>query len=158
MIIDFIWNAVSPAHQNDLPQGASGNPQSVFCTAVKTKHFGGGPVPSSHSCIFKPFWVGERQGFNKCISDDRWDVLEPQVFGYGNFQSFRTRMKIGIKIMIMINIPGMERYGAYQGAPALRFFLTSDKNQLPRIMAAIRIGMTFRKESNVSMGNPSVDM
>ena len=58
---------------------------------------------------------------------------------------------MGIRIMIMINIPGMDRYGAYQGAFDFRFFLTSERNQLPRIMAAIKIGITFRKESNVSI-------
>ena len=77
--------------------------------------------------------------------------MKPQVFRYGNFQSFRTRIKMGIKIMIMINIPGMDRYGAYQGAFDFRFFLTSDRNQLPRIMAAIRIAIIFKKESNVSI-------
>lgn len=48
--------------------------------------------------------------------------------------------------VIMIKIPGIVRYGAYQAFPADLAFLTSERNQLPRKNAATRIGIAFRMD------------
>jgi len=52
---------------------------------------------------------------------------------------------IGIRMAArMIRIPGVDRYGRYQGRFLARAFLTSDRNQFPTIMAATSGAMNLR--------------
>ena len=54
-------------------------------------------------------------------------------------------MIIGIRMAArMIRIPGVDRYGRYQGWRPARAFLTSDRNQFPTNMAATSGAINFR--------------
>ena len=59
---------------------------------------------------------------------------------------FKSQTIIGNRrTTIEIIIPGGERYGLYAGSPLSLLFLTSEENQLPRIMAAVKMAIILTR-------------
>jgi len=54
-------------------------------------------------------------------------------------------------MVMIINMPGIVKYGAYHGFAVALAFLTSAKNQLPSNTAARRIGIALRTVINNSL-------
>ena len=75
------------------------------------------------------FSVDNAEGSNHSFSSL---LAFPVYAGYG----LKSQESIGnSSTIVVIIIPGTERYGLYAGSPLFLLFVISDKNQLPRIMA-----------------------